>query len=147
MPKHPARAALESALRESVIPDLRERGFRGSFPHFRRLLPTRIDLLTFQFYSSGGSFVVEIAQCGADGAKLSWKTVAPEKSTAIDVLPRLRLGSDPANRRHDHWFVFGKRNYEAGHEHVEPPAHYQQIASRVKELVGTQGETYWQRNV
>lgn len=144
MSKHPARAALETALREVVIPDLRERGFRGTFPHFRRPLPTRLDLLTFQFYSAGGSFVVEIAQCGPEGPKLSWKSVAPEKATAHHVNQRLRLGSDPENRRSDHWFKFGKPNYEDGHEDVLPSTHYRQIANEVKELVRTQGERYWE---
>src|SRR5262245_51361703 len=110
-PKHPARAALEAALQEMVIPDLRRRGFKGSFPHFRRIHDSRIDLLTFQFYSSGGSFVVEIAQCGPTGVS-RWTHVPPNKVTAWDVTNRLRLGTDRAAGKSDHWFVFGKPNFE-----------------------------------
>ena len=55
--KHPARAAMEVALKKIVVPELRTLGVRGSFPHFRRVEKQRIDLLSFQFYSSGGSFV------------------------------------------------------------------------------------------
>jgi hypothetical protein len=34
--------------REHVVPVLRERGFLGSFPHFRRPTAASIHLLTFQ---------------------------------------------------------------------------------------------------
>ncbi|MEX2174453.1 MAG: DUF4304 domain-containing protein [Pirellulaceae bacterium] len=37
-------------------------GFRGSFPHFRRVGGRRIDLLTFQFSMFGGQFVVEVGK-------------------------------------------------------------------------------------
>lgn len=143
MSKHPARMALETALREVVVPDLRERGFKGSFPHFRRILDTRIDLLTFQFYSSGGSFVVEISQCGPEGVSHSWKDVPPGKVTAWDMGRRLRLGSDPAAGNSDHWFVYGKPNYEVGHEHVENSSHYHRVASEVRRLVQLQAEPFW----
>jgi len=143
MAKHPARMALEVALREVVIPDLRRRGFRGSFPHFRRSLASRIDLLTFQFHSSGGSFVVEVAQCGPDGVSHSWKDVAPNKVTAWDVTGRLRLGSDPADGIADHWFVYGKPSFEVGHEEVKPAEHYRRIAEEVVALLDSQAEPYW----
>ena len=143
MAKHPARSALEAALREIVIPDLRRRGFKGSFPHFRRILDIRIDLLTFQFYSSGGSFVVEVAQCGPDGVSHSWKVVPPSKVTAWDVVQRLRLGSDRAAGRADYWFVYGKPNFEAGHERVEGASHYRRIAFEVRALLDSQAEPFW----
>lgn len=38
-----------AALKAVFVPVLRERGFKGSFPHFRRIRPDRIDLLTVQF--------------------------------------------------------------------------------------------------
>jgi Domain of unknown function (DUF4304) len=145
MAKHPARDALEAALRAIVIPELRGRGFKGSFPHFRRILPTRIDLLTFQFHSSGGSFVVEAAQCGPGGVSHSWKDVPSNKVTAWDVGTRLRLGSDDAAGRADHWFVYGKPNYEDGHQHVESAAHYQRIAGEVRSLLDSQAEPFWVR--
>lgn len=143
MPKHPARVALEAALHEVAIPALRRRGFRGSFPHFRRPSEFRIDLLTFQFFSSGGSFVVEVAQCGPNGVSHSWKDVPPTKVTAWDVGKRLRLGSDFSVGAGDHWFVYGKRNYEDGHQEVKPPAHYRWIAEEVRRLIDTQAEPYW----
>jgi hypothetical protein len=143
MPKTPARAALEAALRDVVIPELRQRGFRGSFPHYRRILPTRIDLLTFQFYSAGGSFVVEVAKCGPEGPTRPSGVIAPARATAWDVLHRLRLGSDPGQGRADHWFEFGRPSYEPAGDLVEAPEHYLRIARHVEELIRTQAETYW----
>jgi hypothetical protein len=143
MAKHPARSALEAALREIVIPDLRSRGFKGSFPHFRRILETRIDLLTFQFYSSGGSFVVEVAQCGPNGVSHSWKDVPSNKVTAWDVGTRLRLGSDRAAGIADHWFAYGKANFEVGHDRVEDASHYRRIAMEVGALLDSQAEPFW----
>jgi len=60
-----ARDKLIAALKEIVLPTLRNMGFRGSFPHFRRERDEQLDLLTFQFSRWGGSFVVEIAYCPA----------------------------------------------------------------------------------
>ena len=54
-----SRDQMIAALREIVVPVLRDMGLRGSFPHFRRFRDTRIDLLTFQFNRYGGSLVGE----------------------------------------------------------------------------------------
>ena len=43
-----------------VIPILRERGFKGSFPHFYRKLVERADLMMFQFSMWGGALFVRI---------------------------------------------------------------------------------------
>lgn len=134
---------MEAALRDLVVSELRERGFLGSFPHFRRARPTHIDLVTFQFYSSGGSFVVELATCSASGVVHSWgEVVPPGKVTAHDVLQRHRLGSQGHG---DHWFVFGKCNYEEGHDIVEPAEHYVAVAEAVRGLLREEGEGYWER--
>jgi hypothetical protein len=36
------------SLKERTVQPMREVGFAGSFPHFRRVSATRTDLLTFQ---------------------------------------------------------------------------------------------------
>ena len=38
-----------SALKAIVVTTLRDTGFSGSFPHFRRRRGEQLDLLTFQF--------------------------------------------------------------------------------------------------
>jgi len=64
------RDKMIAALKEHVIPVLRERGFKGSFPHFRRLSRRFIHILSFQFSSWGGGFVVEAAACPDTGITL-----------------------------------------------------------------------------
>ncbi len=109
------------ALKEIVVIKLRERGFRGSFPHFRRPGKEKIDLLTFQFDKWGGGFVIEISQCPPDGIKTYFgkalppdKQIPPGKVTAWHMHPaeRFRLqpgqGSSPADWfRYDNPLRFG----------------------------------------
>jgi hypothetical protein len=61
------RTDMDAALMRIVVPDLRRRGFTGSLPRLRRRQPGHIDLISFQFHSGGGSFVVEVAQCPPTG--------------------------------------------------------------------------------
>ncbi|MDK9559764.1 DUF4304 domain-containing protein [Marinobacter sp. M216] len=137
MAKHPARSAMEASLRTIVVPELRSRGFKGSYPHFRRILENRIDLLTFQFYSSGGSFVVEIGTCGPEGTRFS----GPDKAKVSEVPKRLRLGAEIPGS--DHWFKFGLPNYEPGNEVVHSKSHYDTISTEVANLIEVQGEAFW----
>jgi hypothetical protein len=83
-------------LKAALVPALRERGFGGSFPHFRRIAQERIDLLTVQFDKNGGGFVIEIARCGVEGITMPWGAyIPPDKVKAWDVYPphRPRLGA------------------------------------------------------
>ncbi len=61
------RELMDVALKATVVPVLRESGFTGSYPHFRRAHVTHLDLLTFQFDVNGGGFLIEIARCGIGG--------------------------------------------------------------------------------
>lgn len=109
------RPVMDRVLKEVVLPELRARGFRGSYPHFRRQRPDRIDLITFQFWRSGGKFVVELAQCGPDGYTTSWsKHIPASKVTAHDLDPskRKRLGGGLGLRPADHWYIFDFPNYD-----------------------------------
>ncbi|WP_419964702.1 DUF4304 domain-containing protein [Pelomonas cellulosilytica] len=77
---------MESHLKSLVVPTLRKAGFKGAFPHFRRLGPDRIDLLTFQFDRSGGGIVITISQCGVLGATTrSGEVVGPKVVSALDL--------------------------------------------------------------
>lgn len=99
---------MNQALKDVVVPVLREHGFKGSLPHFRRLLPERIDLFTFQFDLHGGGFVIEIGQCEPDGFMTHWgKQIEPSKVTAWDVSPKKRARIQPSDgSRTDSWFRF-----------------------------------------
>ena len=103
------RAQMEAALRAVVVPLLRQLGFRGSLPHFRRVTTDSVDLISFQYDRSGGGFVVEVARGGASGYTSSWgKSIPPEKLTAPDVHPhfRPRLSPQGIAPGSDHWFRF-----------------------------------------
>jgi hypothetical protein len=137
------RDQMVAALKSRLVPELRSRGFKGSFPHFHRAGATRADFLTVQFYSLGGSFVVEIAACGPNGIESGYASELPvAKLNTHHFRERLRLGSDPAGRKTDPWFHFGPSN-------LEPPRplarteHYEAIAARVAALVASQGEPWW----
>lgn len=97
-----------ASLRKVFLPALRERRFKGSLPHFRRIGDKQIDLLTVQFDRHGGGFVIEIAKCPPEGITTYWgKEIPPNKVTAWDLHPydRRRLGS-PRAGEDGHWFRF-----------------------------------------
>ena len=97
-----------SSLKRLFVPALRERGFKGSLPHFRRPMQHRIDLLTIQFDKWGGGFVIEISKCSPDGLTMSWgEHIPPNRVRAWDVHPthRPRLGA-PRPEEDGHWFRF-----------------------------------------
>jgi len=97
-----------SSLQKLFVPALRERGFKGSLPHFRRPMKDRIDLLTIQFDKWGGGFVIEISNCTPEGIIMPWgEHIPPNRVKAWDVNPpnRPRLGS-PKPGEDGHWFRF-----------------------------------------
>lgn len=116
------RDDMKAALQATVVPVLRSKGFRGSFPHFRRPLPDRIDLLTFQFDKRGNGFVIEISRCATSGVTTHWgKVISPEKVSAWDMHPdkrfRIQLSEAPGT---DGWFRFEKGKYEETARSVIP---------------------------
>lgn len=124
---------------------LRPLGFRGSFPHFRQVGDEQIRLITFQFNLSGGSFVVEIADCEPNGITNRYGQVvrAPGKVTAHDVYsPRPRLGADHFPHG-DKWFKFGPPNYEPGSGEIHTDGRYEELAKEVIRLLDTQAIDFW----
>jgi hypothetical protein len=113
-----SRDAMIEELKRTVVPVLRDLGFRGSFPHFRRSGDKQIDLLTFQFASGGGRFVVEVGKFPADGYELAGAHLSPEKVKMRHLLRRLRLGAKGVND--DHWFDFEDGDYARAAEAVVP---------------------------
>jgi hypothetical protein len=131
-----SRDRMIAALKETVVPMLRDMGFSGSFPHFRRVREKQIDLLTFQFNRYGGSFVVEVAFCAPDGFMTHWgEHIPPNKVRAHDIHPgqRLRLGSHPPEKA-DHWFY-----YEPERSDV-----YTDTAVELLPLLRAEGEQFWE---
>lgn len=135
---------MDDALKRVLVVELRQRGFTGSLPHFRRRDAERISLLSVQHFSSGGSFVVEVATCPPSGHSTSWgKEVSPSKVTARDINdPRPRLGNPNFPGSGDHWFVYGPRNYETDGQTVMPDSHYVAVAEDVVARLD-QAEAFW----
>lgn len=107
-----SRKEMIEKISEIVVPVLRQKGFKGSFPHFRRLTDDRINLLTFQFDRSGGGFVIEIANCQQSGFTTSWgKKIEPNKLTAHDLFKRKRIQSnmDTESSLTEDWFRYDKK--------------------------------------
>lgn len=94
------------ALKSLVVPVLRERSFKGSFPHFRRFRERHIDLLTIQFDKWGGGYIIEVSCCGPDGIVTHWgEHIPPQRVRAWDLDHRHRLGS-PGPGVDGRWFRF-----------------------------------------
>jgi hypothetical protein len=86
------------ALKKIVVTRLRDQGFRGSFPHFRRPSEKKIDLLTFQFDKRGGGFVIEISKCPPNGITTYYGECIPSnKVTAWHMHPDERVRLQPRN--------------------------------------------------
>ena len=142
------REAMDGALKDAITHDLRPKGFTGSLPHLRRRSDAQVCLISFQFFSAGGSFVVAVAECVPDGFTTSWgKHKPPHKVTAQDIpAPRPRLGSAHFPQG-DHWFVFGPRNYEPDAGKLRPRQEYEAIAAEVLRLVESQAEPFWKQQL
>jgi hypothetical protein len=134
--------------------ELRPLGSTGSWPHLRRVTAERIDLITFQYFSSGGNFVVEVAVGAPGGFTTSWeKVMEPKRLTAHNITrPRPRLQPDrsfgpgatlPVSLSGSDWFVFGPRNYEPGGEVVHSAEHYDAVAASVPIAIRTQADPFW----
>jgi hypothetical protein len=125
-----------AALREHVVPVLRIKGFKGSFPHFRRTTDAAVHLLMFQFNKYGDSFVVEVGSCAAQGYKHAEKLIPPNEMNVSWLHPdlRIRLGSTANNS--DHWFNFD------GRFALNP---YKDAAKAVLPFLNTQAEEWWNR--
>lgn len=108
------RQKMNLALKESVVPKLREKGFKGSLPHFRRILETEIHLLTFQFDRYGGGFVIELAKTENKPFETPWgKKIETSKLTAHDFYKRIRIHPQGTLRSSttDDWFRYDKTSF------------------------------------
>src|SRR5687767_1809037 len=132
------REKMIAALKECVVPVLKARGFKGSFPHFRRPTDTAIHLLTFQFDKWGGAFAVEIASCPPEGLTTHWgEHIPPGKVTAHHMNPRLRLRLGSSGEHGDHWFRYDRRNWLS----LTDP--YQKAVQDLLPLLDNQAEFFW----
>lgn len=57
----PNKQIMKSALMENVVKPLKNQGFEGKYPHYKREKGNCIELITFQTNKYGGSFTVEVS--------------------------------------------------------------------------------------
>lgn len=88
------RQAMNTSLKNVVVPVLRRLGFKGSYPHFNRESNGHVDLLTFQFRLGGGSFIVELSYAELDRQNVYFdKEARVGKLRVSQTSRRLRLGA------------------------------------------------------
>lgn len=122
------RKMMDNALKKIVIPMLRKQEFKGSFPHFRRKNEKNIDLITFLFNRWGGSFVIEVASCPAEGVTMYWGEHIPSnKVNAHHLNNRYRLGQKSKDED-GIWFDF---------ENAKTEEEFEKVASSVLALLNT----------
>ena len=104
---------MNSSLAEIVIPQLCKIGFKGSFPHFRRILAEEIHLITFQFDRQGGGFIIKITKAKNEPFKTYWgKIITQKKLTTHDLNNRVRIHPKGIleNSTPENWFRYDKFN-------------------------------------
>ena len=90
---------MDNAIKEIIIPFLRNKNFKGSYPHFRREKNGQLNLLTFQFSLYSPQFVVEISNCPTGGMTTAFgKELKPAQCRVHYIANRLRIGSIKAEQ-------------------------------------------------
>ena len=141
-----SRPIMDRVLKEVFAPELKARGFTGSFPHFRRGRSDRIDLVSFQYARRGGQFMVNLAQCGPEGVKTEWgQEIPPGKVTAHDVFPRQRLRFKWGWR--GQLFVFDRPYYDppAATSEAAVEAACARAAAAALKAFNEQAEPWWEK--
>ena len=90
------RREMNESLKQRVVPLLRNMGFKGSFPHFRRISPERVDTIGFQYSQWGPQFYVEVGVAERGGVTLLDGTHFPPMTLKHYQCPaRARIGQLP----------------------------------------------------
>jgi hypothetical protein len=130
------REKIEKAIKELVVPFIRQQGFKGSFPHFRRENENQLNLLGFQFSQYSSQFVVEISNCKKDGFTTPWgKKLEPSECRYYHPGNRHRLGAKTSNG--DYWFDFDDESAKIDY-----------YKERAKEVINywSSAEQWWSEN-
>ena len=132
------RAVIERALKEECVPVLRRSGFRGSFPDFYRDTEDFVALVNFQFYSSGGSFCVNLSYADPKRSNIAFRPETPVRALKVSqARDRQRLGAVQGDR----WFSFGSTSYGAFRGEPVQPA---ELVRTINGLLESEAERWWQ---
>ncbi len=133
------RDKMIKSLKEIFIPELRNRSFRGSFPHFRKTENGKTNLLTFQFDRNGGGFIIELANWNESEFKTHWgKIITLNKLTAHDLNERQRIYPNTLTEENgkDSWFRYDRKKiFSFGNE-------YDKLSKKAVERIPIM-EKYW----
>jgi hypothetical protein len=89
------RKSMDQSLKLKIVPILRNLGFKGSYPHFRRRDALKIDVLGFQFSQWGPQFYIEIAVCPLSGTTFGTAHYPPDTIKHYQCEKRMRIGDLP----------------------------------------------------
>lgn len=119
------------------MPVLRRAGFKGSFPDFYRDTDGFVALINFQFFSSGGSFCVNLSYADPDRNNIYFRPETPVRNLkASQGREHKRLGAAQG----DKWYSFGRTSYgEFRGEPVDPAA----LVGTINGLLESEAEAWW----
>ena len=117
------RDIMLSALKEHTFPLLKEQGFTGKYPNFRRKLDNCIELISFQTNKGAGSFTIEVSAAfpgSADPNFTLYEGVTEDTFCVEATNKRYRLPG-----MYDGWFyyrdVYRKRTLFFGNVYYDVP--------------------------
>lgn len=133
------RKHIDTILKNTCVPLLRERGFQGSYPHFRRTTGEHVDLLMFQFRSDGSSFIVEISYADPERRNVGFRSEAPVSK--IDVActrERYRLGAKARTTVDGEWLPLSHGIL------TSDDLHFRRLALKINDMVMSEAEPWWE---
>lgn len=124
-------------IKREVMPSLRELGFKGSLPYLYRVSDdNHIDLVTFQFASVGGSFVIEIGFADPKRENVYiYKDTPPKKLRISQTTVRRRLGAEDGTS--DYWFAY------EGERPSGITGDPRTLAATARDLIQSQAVPWW----
>lgn len=126
---------MREELKLVIVPYLRELGFKGKLPSFRRIKDGSCQTLNFQFNKYGKKFAVNlsIVNPSEDFLSASYDSLIPLRSQRLGT--RQKRISRQSNM--DHWFKFLKG-------FIFYRQAYQQVANDVISLLESESEAIYQ---
>jgi hypothetical protein len=110
------RKFMNKWLKEFVVPEIKQRGFSGSYPHFRRERNGRYEFVSFQFRLHGGSFVVEAAHITRADLPVGYQETPFDKLDHGHTALRRRIVG--TNKIDPSWFSYETFTKESQYEEL-----------------------------